>query len=227
MSEFRGTPASQSLAATLQAGDYPHQLSTTDAKRPAINSLLLASRYPLKHLRRADQWYQPKVARRWLLAEVETATPFTIGLMHIPNYTSPEKYPYLNTVLRMIEKWRLGPALIGGDTNCGKMLLDEEGANPKLFQREHDWMEGIEARGWSDAFRQLHGERREFTWYSHRENGFRLDHAFLNPSFAPSLAQVQHIWGHDPQQPERRDALSDHAALILDFSTELNRLQML
>ena len=101
----------------------------------------------------------------------------------------------------------------------GKRELDEEKPQGNRFRREHDWLVAIEKRGWADGFRHLHGTRREYTWYSQRNNGFRLDYAFSCPRLTPGLTQLQHAWGQVPAQPERRDGLSDHAAIILDLDT--------
>lgn len=219
--EFRGTDASQWLAAELCSAGYRHQLSTVDRKKPARNALLLASRNPLEAIT------APAMPReRWLLARVQSNPALTVGLMHVPNYTSPKlKYPYLNAVLRMIAAWELGPGLLLGDTNCGKRDLDEEKPQGSRFRREHDWMVGIGGRGWSDGFRHLHGDRREYTWYSHRNNGYRLDQAYTCPQLTPTVKRLRHAWGLDPDRPARRDGLSDHAALILDLDTR--RLQQL
>ncbi len=216
--EFRGTGASQQLAAALADAGYRHQLSSIDPKRPATNALLLASREPLTAIRAPRM---PSNPRRWILARAACEPELVIGLMHVPNYTSPElKYPFLRSVHDMIGRWRLGPALLLGDTNCGKRGLDEEKPQGSKFAREHDWLVGIEQRGWADVFRHLRGNRREYTWYSHRNNGFRLDYAFSSPELTPALTRLRHVWGRDPAAPERRDALSDHAALIVDIDCE-------
>ena len=216
--EFRGTAASQWLASELAAAGFPHQLSSVNCKQPAKNALLLASRDPLSAVSAPRM---PRNKERWLLARLQSQTALTLGLMHVPNYTTPTlKYPFLNAVLNMMKVSELSPGLLLGDTNCGKRGLDEEKSQANRFRREHDWLLAIENRGWADGFRHLYGERREYTWYSHRNNGFRLDHAFCCPLLTPALTRLQHVWGHDPDQPERRDALSDHAALILDLDTQ-------
>ena len=75
------------------------------------------------------------------------------------------------------------------------------------------------ARRWRDAFRLLHGGRREFTWYSpNGNNGFRLDQAFVDPRWVPHVASVAHRWGG--AGGGRRDALSDHAALLLELDPD-------
>ena len=213
--EFRGTTASQWLAAQLAEAGFEHQLTSVNPAAPATNALLLASRFPLSPVSLPGM---PRLRERWLLARVATRPELTLGLMHIPNHTEPRrKYPYMNAVLRLAKQWQQGPGLMIGATNCGKRGIEAEIPSPAIFRREHDWMHGMEKRDWVDAFRHLEGERREYTWYSHRDNGFRLDHAFCSPELAPALIGTRHSWGRDPNNPQRRDALSDHAGLIVEF----------
>ncbi len=215
LAEFRGTTASQWLADQIAEAGFSFQLNSVNADSPAKNALLLASQYPLQPIAVSAMPTNPE---RWILAQIETRPSFMLGLMHVPNYTTPTlKYPYLESVLEMVDTWDNGPALLAGDTNCGKRGIDEEKPSPPKFQREHDWIVGMEQRGWVDAFRHMHGDRREYTWYSHRNNGFRLDYAFCSPNLAPAVADGQHAWGYDRSKPNRRDALSDHAALIVDI----------
>ncbi len=216
LSEFRGTAASQWLTAQLTEAGYGYQLTTINSDSPPKNALLLASQYPLKQIALPTM---PSNPERWILAEIETKPSLIVGLMHVPNYTTPIlKYPFLEAVLEMVAGWDSGPALLMGDTNCGKRGIDEEKPLPPKFWREHDWIVGMEERGWLDAFRHLHGQRREYTWYSHRNNGFRLDYAFGSPHLAAAISSVEHAWGVDSSRPERRDGLSDHAALIIDLN---------
>ena len=215
LSEFRGTPASTALAERLARSGWPHQIATTDPRAPARNALLLASRWPLRRRRVAGM---PVLRARWLLAKIDAPAPFTLGLLHAPNYTSPElKYPFLDAILDIVGRWRLGPVLIGGDTNSGLRDLDEENPLGPGFHREYAFIAGMGERGWADAFRHLHGERREYTWYSHQNNGFRLDHVFLSRHLAPHLTACRHDWGTNPAEPDRREGLSDHAAVVVDL----------
>ena len=218
LSEFRGTPASQALSARLSDAGWPHQIQTTRRRAPARNALLMASRWPLRRRKVAGM---PVLRDRWLLAQVLAPHPFTMGLMHAPNFTSPElKYPMLEAVAAMVARWRLGPALIGGDTNSGLRELDEENPLGPSFHREYAFIERMGTH-WADAFRHLHGNRREYTWYSHRNNGFRLDHVFVSPHLTRGLTACRHDWGINPAEPQRREGLSDHAALIVDFASSM------
>ena len=51
----------------------------------------------------------------------------------------------------------------------------------------------------------------EFTWFSHRSRGFRLDHAFLSPACAPRLRAA---WF---DHTVRETGATDHSALIVDL----------
>lgn len=213
LSEFRGTPPSQQLAARLAEAGWLHQQQTADRSKPATNALLTAAKFPLTRIELDDAPEQP---RRWLLCRVGEERPFFLANMHIPNFNSGFKYPYHAAVLKIMAAWQHGPAIFTGDTNSGKAYIDDE--TGIFWKREHEWMEGIEQLGWVDAFRQLYNEERVYSWYSHKENGFRLDQAFFNQAMLPQLQNVQYKWGVNKQQPKRRDGLSDHAAIIVDLA---------
>ena len=153
LSEFRGTPASQQLAAQLADAGFTYQLTTVNRGKLAQNALLLASRYLLRLIHAP---HMPTLPTRWILARVDAATPISVGLMHVPNYTSPTlKYPFLDAVLKMVGAWGNGPAILGGDTNCGKRGIDEAKPSPPKFHREYDFIVGMEDEGWGDTISQL------------------------------------------------------------------------
>jgi exonuclease III len=153
---------------------------------------------------------------RWLVAEVAGARPFVLGLMHLPNMVTGRKRAFMESIASIARTWRRGPAVFVGDTNCGWPLLDEE---TRVFGPETAaWLDGLHGRGWRDAFRHQFPEERSFTWYSpNGGNGFRLDQAFVNRPMMPRLQKVAYEWGRDGTVEGRRDALSDHAALLVDF----------
>ena len=213
LSEFRGTPASAWLSDHLAERGLLHQRTTAEPGSPR-NALLVASRWPLRGRRNASAPTEPD---RWLLSSVQAPVPFALGAMHIPNRVTGRKGDYLASVLDLTRRWRGGPALLVGDTNSGRIDLDEE--VPTFDQREDNWMRSLDAGGWADAFRALHGQRRAYTWYSpNGRNGFRLDEAFVNRALQPRLRAARYAWGTPLGVPNaRREALSDHAALIVDL----------
>ena len=71
-------------------------------------------------------------------------------------------------------------------------------------------MDAIERIGFRDLWRQRYPERREYSWFSTKRNGFRIDHAFLSQRLAPFVGTIH--YAHD----ERVAGLSDHSPLILE-----------
>lgn len=215
--EARGTAPGRLLAARLAEGGLTHQRTTADPASPATNAVLVASRWPLAPARLRGGPHEPL---RWLPVRVavppEAGGPLTLGAMHVPNFVPDRrrKFAYLDAVHALAHGWRGGPALFLGDTNTGRAWWDEESP---VFDARHDgWMVAMAEAGWPDIFRVHHPEVREFTWYSpNRGNGFRLDQAFVNRALTPRVRAVSHAWGGDGA---RREALSDHAALLLDLA---------
>jgi exonuclease III len=72
---------------------------------------------------------------------------------------------------------------------------------------------GLRERGWTDAFRALHGyAEREASWtFSHDRGGWRLDHVLVQ-GLRPIASAYAHDW--------RRVGLSDHSALVADLAPE-------
>jgi exonuclease III len=215
--EFRATPPSAALAAALAEQGLVHQATTADPGRAGVNALLVASRWPL---RRVLAHRVPDEPARFLLTEVAGPAPFTLGAMHVPNRDTGRKWPFLDAVLQLAEAWAHGPAVLIGDTNSGRPGLDEAPTCRVGFNaREGGWIDGLEHAGWRDGFRHLQGETRAYTWYSpNAGNGFRLDQAFINGDLLPSLGAVRYEWGRRRPGVRPTPALSDHAALLLDFT---------
>ena len=215
LSEFRATPPSAWLAEELAAHGLPHQRTTADRHHASVNALLVASRWPLRL-----GWVRaaPAEPRRWLLTRIAAPQPVALGAMHVPNRVTGRKSDYLASALAVARRWRGGPALLIGDTNSGRIGLDEE--VPTFDRLEDGWIGDLDRAGWADAFRALHGERRAYTWYSpNGRNGFRLDQAFVNRAVRGRLAAARYAWGRPRgDRAARRDVLSDHSALIVDFA---------
>ncbi len=216
LSEFRATPPSLQLRQSLAGQGLGHQISTVDPTTPASNRLLIASRWPLRAIRLRNAPTEPG---RWCLVEVGAPQAFTLGSMHIPNAVTGRKYPYHAAVLNVARSWRRGPALLVGDTNSGRIGIDEEA--PCFTRREDGWVQALEDLRWRDSFRHLHPDARAYTWYSpNGRNGFRLDQAFINRRLIPRLIDTRYEWVLSPNCNGRRDAVSDHAALIVDLEAQ-------
>ncbi len=214
LGEFRGTPPSLRIAEALAEGGLSHQSHSINPRAPAENRLLLASRWPIETLSVAGS---PSRSGKWVAALVHAPQPFAAIAVHVPNRVSGKKWPFHAGTLRVTRRWSNGPALLCGDTNTGRIGIDEATGAAGFNRREDRWMAALGTAGWHDAFRHLHGDRREWTWHSpNAGNGYRIDQAFVNRAMIGRLRAVAHAWGAGDGNA-RRDALSDHAALIVDF----------
>lgn len=211
LSEFRGTDPSLLIADLLAEAGLTYQRSTIDPKSPVVNSLLVASRWPLRVVRLKSA---PDNKHRWLHVNVASPTPLAVMAIHIPNRATGLKYPFIDSVTRVLKDWRGPRAVLMGDTNSGQIKIDEE--SPAFNKIEDQWLSTLKQMNWQDAFRLLHKDKREFTWYSpNGRNGFRLDQMFLHQSVAKGVRNFEHRWMGATE--ERREVLSDHAAMVIDF----------
>ena len=212
LSEFRATPASVWLAETLAQRGVGHQTTTANPAYAARNGLLIASRWPIA----AIPWRSiPTPSQRVLPVQIVAPTPITIIAVHGPLGATGLRRPFNENLLAKLRRWRHTPGMLIGDTNTGMRGIDEQ--SPVFDARDDAWMEGLAKAGWPDGFRHLHGDRREYTWYSpNRGNGFRLDHAFIRRELLPSLTSVEYRWAADSSG--RRDAVSDHAAIVVELT---------
>ena len=214
--EFRATPPSLEIARRLATCGLAHQHATADPRSPSANGLLVAARWPLSRVRSRSG---PREPGRWLLTIVGAPEPLALGAMHVPNRVTGRKYIFHDAVLALVRRWRRGPAVLLGDTNSGHPGIDEEVA--VFGPREADWLRALDGRGWVDAFRHLHGDRRAYTWYSpNGGNGFRIDQAFVNAGLRPRLRATRYEWARPPGARAAFSMVSDHAALLVDLDRE-------
>jgi exonuclease III len=64
-------------------------------------------------------------------------------------------------------------------------------------------MDAIEEKNYIDAWRLINKDKREFSWYSNFENGFRIDHAFVNEKYSSKVLNC--FYSHE----EREEKISE------------------
>lgn len=201
LSEHRHNAASALLREGLAAAGYAHQAPSI-ASAPRLNHLLVASRLPLAPAPQRGLRFD---ARRMLPVQV---AGLLLVAVHLPNLRA--KIPHWQALLRLGRRLNGTPAVYMGDFNTGREPQDVE--TPGFAFTGSGCMEALEALGWVDAWRRQHPQGREYTWYSHRHNGFRLDHAFLSPACAPRLRRT--AFDHTV----RTSGASDHSALVVELA---------
>jgi exodeoxyribonuclease III len=200
LTEFRNNSAGDQIKTRLKQAGFACQC-TVETEKPRDNTVFLASRSELAEI---DAPAPPALHRhRVITAVVDT---IRIAAFYFPQ--DHAKAALFEYILELPEEFLTKPALLLGDFNTGKHYIDETG---KTFYESH-YLELIESRGWTDAWRNCHGDKREFSWYSHAGNGFRIDHMFASRALLPRIRQVDYM------HQVREDCLSDHSAMILELS---------
>jgi len=199
ISEYRGGESAVRLRAALERAGYPYLSAPTP---PAgTNGVLIAARMPFDDGGPlADVLPEPcRIVRAYFGA---------LGIygVYMPNLL--RKVPYWQALIAALAAESLGAERVAiGDFNTCRAYLDEPGA----IDATAHFLDEVEKVGFCDLWRRRHPEGREFSWYSTRGNGFRIDHAFLSPALAGRAGNVR--YSHD----EREAGISDHSPLILDL----------
>ena len=113
------------------------------------------------------------------------------------------------------------PCIVCGDFNAVYAPLDlHEGIPPETQNRriQEGVLRKIISRGWVDAFRFLHPQTRQYSFFSQmrpsdRENnrGMRLDYQFVSPALLSRLQSCSITPSHLE--------LSDHCAVVATYQT--------
>jgi exonuclease III len=186
------------LRAALGGLGYRH--ATTTEPPPGRNGVLIAARRPF----RQRGPLSGRVPDPYRMLDVEFADLRLTGV-YLPNLL--QKVPYWEAIVRSAARRRGRAALFVGDFNTTRHFIDEAGT----VCLTSAYMDRIERAGYRDVYRDRYPDRREFSWYSHAGNGYRIDHAFGTPRLAAAVTAVR--YSHD----ERLGGLSDHSILLLDF----------
>jgi exodeoxyribonuclease III len=187
------------LSDFLKKSGWSYQESSTTQNDS--NGILIASKIPFKKKECRNN--------RWLEVYFPDCGLSLLGV-HIPGIHDKHynKEKFWDTVLEYaLKNDPNSNSMIIGDFNTG-LANDAEGASFKLSKK----MEDLIKYKWVDAWRHLHKNDREYTWYSHAKNGFRLDYAFLNNTLCEKLvnAEISH--------KEREEKLSDHSPMFIELN---------
>lgn len=198
LSEYRGGESGLRLVEALDVLGYRH---VSLPAPPAGNSGVLIAARTRFH---AYGTISPELAEPHKLVRADFPG-FRLCGVYMPNLKA--KIPYWDALLAALGAEPGVATLAVGDFNTCRHFLDEAGK----FDTLSHYMDRIEAIGFCDLWRRRYPEGREFSWYSTRGNGFRIDHAFLSADLAARAGEIR--YSHD----ERLSGLSDHSPLVLDL----------
>jgi exonuclease III len=199
LSEFRGGAAGGRLRAALAELGYRH---ATAATPPAgRNGVLVAAREPFDD----GGPMAEAVPEPWRIVRAYFGA-LTVHGVYMPNLLA--KVPYWQHLLgALAAESPAAEVLAIGDFNTCRAYVDEPGA----IDATAHFLDKVEAIGFCDVWRRRNPDGREFSWYSTRGNGFRIDHAFLSRALAATAGAVH--YSHD----ERLAGISDHSPLLVDL----------
>jgi exodeoxyribonuclease III len=198
ISEYRGGDSALRLREALERLGYRH--ATELRPPPGKTGVLVASRRRFRACAPLDD----ALPEPYRLVTVDFAG-FSLCGVYMPNLLA--KVPYWEALIACLAKRAGEKVLAIGDFNTCRAYVDEPGA----IDRCAHFMDRVAEIGFCDLWRQRYPDGREFSWYSHRGNGFRIDHAFLSPALARRAGPIR--YSHD----ERLSGLSDHSPLILEL----------
>ena len=198
LSEFRNNKNGLAIREKLLRRGYAFQIvSGADSK---TNSVLVASKFPCGSALFAD--CDPNFPHAIVRSDFPAFRLYGLYLPH-------KKKHRLLDFLYSDELDDEVPSIVIGDWNTGINGVDQAG-NSFWYS---EYLTKLERRDYFDAFRAMHGETREYSWYSHQGNGYRYDHCYMSGCLRDFLAECSylHEW--------RTEGLSDHSPMVVKLHT--------
>jgi len=193
-SEYRNNASGIALRSALMRLGYRYQIVSHASKD--TNSAFIASKYPCSSslFPGCDPVYDHNIVCSRLPA-------FDIYSVYFPHKKKHRLFDFL--IDEELDRER--PAVIIGDFNSGINGVDQKG---RSFWYE-DQMIRLETLGIVDAFRHIHGDVKEYSWYSHKGNGYRYDHTYISRDLLSFVSECRylHEW--------REAGQSDHSPMLL------------
>lgn len=194
LSEYRNNESGAKLRQLLLLAGYRYIAVTHALKND--NSVCIASKlsFDSELHPTSDEKYGANILSAHFAA-------FSVLGVYLPHKKKHKLFDFINSDICMSEK----PYIIAGDYNSGINGVDQKG-NSFWYEDDLKKMTKLE---YLDAFRLVHEDAKEYSWYSHQKNGYRYDHTYIHSSLKQIIKDCyyEHSW--------REEKLSDHSAMVL------------
>lgn len=193
LSEYRNNNHGSTIRTRLIDAGYRYQ-AVSHASREE-NSVLIVSKLPCN----SKLYHDRDMEYNGNLVQLDFGSFGLIGV-YLPH---KKKHKLFDVLVDEAQKTQ--PLIIAGDFNTGKNGIDQVGDS---FWYTDEMLQ-LEKFGMVDAFRHVHGQAKEYSWYSHQGNGYRYDHTYISRSVLAIVKECSylHTW--------REEKLSDHSPMLL------------
>jgi len=197
LNEFKNNNKGLLIRSKLLQSGYIHQ--AISGAPSEINSVLIASKFPGNVFLFQDE--EKDYPFSCVRLELDAFDVYGVYLPH------KKKHTWFPIILKHLEE-RDRPAVIAGDYNSGINRIDQKGSSFMYSE----YLTQFNEKGYVDAFRHVHDDVEEYSWFSHQGNGYRYDHTYVHESLLPLVKKCS----YDHKVREAR--WSDHSPMILELA---------
>jgi len=195
-SEYRNNKNGETIKKALHKMGYTHQIIPETTKQK--NAVLLASKIDFM-----GSWFphcDPTYPHSIVKAEFDS---FELYGCYLPHKKRHVLVPFLQQEIERSTK----PSIIVGDLNIGINKVDQKGTS-FWYQDE---LQSLFDSGIKDAFRIIQGDVKEYSWYSHKGNGYRYDHTYVQDVLEDIVKDCYYLHSY------REQKYADHSPMILEI----------
>ena len=201
LTEYRRTPSTAIRQGLVREG-YTVLDDTALEKQ---NSVCLAVRHPV---RRVPRFTPDLLDNHWIEAEL-AGVGLRVAGVYLPTKGKvglEAKRRFWRAIHEVATECSELPMIMIGDWNTGDNPLDSASHREFSCVTEYRRMRTL---GFSEAWREHNPTETEYTWYSSKRSGRRLDHAFVSSALLSRVKEVRY------SHREREAGLSDHSVMLV------------
>lgn len=205
LTEYKNNDAGEYIISELKKKGWDYIRSSQPPNKE--NGVLVLSAYPLKE--HPPPFCENDGCHRWNEVYIPSHNLYVLGV-HVPNVNERyDKCFFWEQIVQYAQcRWNKR-VIIAGDFNTARR--DEKKGAPLKYS---NFIMKLLEKGWIDVWKQSHKDMLDYTWFSNKNNGFRLDYIFLSPELSDSLLKC------DLLHQERMDNYSDHSVLTAELVRE-------